>query len=353
MNLVVGNEFGELTPSLVSVVICAYNNWPDLEMTIASALHQSYGSLEVIVVDNSSTDATPQEVPRRFGSCLRYLRQPNRECAGAYNTGFALAHGEFIQFVDGDDVLAPNKIEKQLEVFRASPQLDIVYGDVRTFQTLPGVANWTDLAMTPQNDMLATLTGPNGIWINTLGVLSRRIALEKVGPWDEDLYVEDADYWLRAAWCGCRFGYCPSSPMGFRRLRPGQKMSNFHKMEQGLEVVWGKALRYVTREPYRSMLAAKIADWRLRRAVFENRIGTREALANLSLAKAESPETISALMYAAAWVTILIPGGRQLARLRCLGFMRHMLAPLLQDHVAETSSGKNGSNLADTERSAL
>src|SRR5579859_2411960 len=118
-------EGAEFTPESVSVVICAWNNWPDLEMTIESALHQSHQPLEVIVVDNSSTDATHQEVPSRFGQRVRYIRQPNKECAGAYNTGFAVARGEYIQFVDGDDVLAPNKIEKEMEVFRANPELDI------------------------------------------------------------------------------------------------------------------------------------------------------------------------------------------------------------------------------------
>ncbi len=56
-------EQSEIVPGLVSVVICAWNNWPDLEMTIESALHQSYQPIEVIVVDNSSTDATAEEVP--------------------------------------------------------------------------------------------------------------------------------------------------------------------------------------------------------------------------------------------------------------------------------------------------
>jgi glycosyltransferase involved in cell wall biosynthesis len=247
-------------PGLVSVVICAYNNWPDVEMTIASALQQSYLALEVIVVDNSSTDDTPEEVPKRFGTLVRYIRQPNKECAGAYNAGFAVARGEFVQFIDGDDVLAPNKIEKQLQVFRASPQLDFVYGDVRKFQTMAGMAGWTDLETLSGEDMLERLVAPQGIWLDTLGVLSRREALVKVGAWDESLYVEDADYWLRAAWGGCRFGHCPGSPMGFKRLRPGQKMQNSSAMERGLDVVWNKALGYINREPYQSLLAAKIAD---------------------------------------------------------------------------------------------
>ena len=302
-------ERAETSRALVSVVICAYNNWPDLEMTIESALHQSYEPLEVIVVDNSSTDATPCEVPRRFGNRLRYIRQPNRGDAGAYNAGFDLARGEFIQFVDGDDVLAPNKIEKQLEVFRANAELDIVYGDVRMFQTMAGVANWTDHAVQPEDDMLKSLTTPPAILLNTLGVLFHRRALEKVGPWDESLYISDMDYWLRAAWAGCRFGHCPGGPMGFGRLRPGQMSKDLSAMAHGIEAVWAKALGYVMREPYRSLLLASIAHWRFYQAISRDKMSKREALAKLALARSTRPETISALDYAVGCLRVILPAG--------------------------------------------
>jgi len=298
-----------MTPGLVSVVICAYNNWPDVEITIQSALCQSYQLLEVIVVDNSSTDPTPEEVPRRFGRRVRYIRQPNKGCAGAYNVGFAAAQGEFIQFVDGDDVLAPNKIQKQVEVFRANPELDIVYGDVRMFQAAGGAANWTDHAMQPEDDMLKSIAAPPGILLNTLGVLFHRRALEKVGPWDESLYIEDVDYWLRAAWAGCRFGYCSGGPMGFGRLRPGQKSKNSSAMARGIEAVWAKALGYVTREPYRSLLLASIAHWRFYEAISRDKMSKREALAMLALARSTRPETISALDYAVGCLRVILPAG--------------------------------------------
>ncbi len=319
-----------MIPGLVSVVICAWNNWPDVEMTIESALRQSYQPLEVIVVDNSSTDETPEELPRRFGSRLRFISQPNRECAGAYNAGFALARGEFIQFVDGDDVLAPNKIEKQVEVFRSNPNLDIVYGDVRYFQTPAGTAAWTDVATEREDDMLKALIDHKGGWVGivALGVLFHRRALERVGPWDESLYVEDLDYLLRAASSGCRFGHCPGSPMGFARRRPGQKTKNFSAAERGMEAVWEKALGYVTREPYRSRIAARLAYRRFRLAVSRDRMTTREALAKLAQARATSPSTVSALAYAAGWATIVFPGGAALMRSPKLRPVRRALARL-------------------------
>jgi glycosyltransferase involved in cell wall biosynthesis len=339
-------------PGLVSVVICAYNNWPDVEMTIESALHQSYQPLEVIVVDNSSTDATPEEVPRRFGRSARYIRQPNRECAGAYNSGFAVASGEFIQFVAGDDVLAPGKTQKQVAIFRANPDLDIVYGDIRKFQTLEGAADWTDTTTEPEDDMLARLLCPAPKWnhINTLGVLFHRRALERVGPWDENLYIEDTDYWLRAAWAGCRFGHCPGSPMGFRRIRPGQKTQSASAMARGQEALWEKALTYVTREPYRSRIAALLAYVRFRRAVSRDRMTTREALAKLALARTTSPETISALDCAAGYALIVLPGGTALAHSRQVSAVRRALARLLHYQVPQALDGKSRSSAVEGER---
>src|SRR5438128_2463831 len=107
--------------ALVSIIICSYNSWPDLELAISSALCQSLRPVEVIVVDNDSHDATPLEVPRRFGEAVKFVSQPNRGAYGAFNTGMALAKGEFFQFMDGDDVLLPHKIEAQVAAFHEWP----------------------------------------------------------------------------------------------------------------------------------------------------------------------------------------------------------------------------------------
>lgn len=322
---------------LVSIVICAYNNWPDVEMTIESALNQSYHPIEVIVVDNSSMDATSEEVPKRFRPAVRYIRQPNRHYAGACNIGFELASGEFIQFVAGDDVLAPNKIEKQVEIFRANPDLDIVYGDVRMFQTFAGVANWTDVASKPEQDYLKAFVDTDKQWtgITSLGVLFHRKALEKVGPWDESMYVEDLDYWLRATWANCRFGYCAGSPMGFVRLWPGQKTKNNSAMSRGMEAVWDKALGYITLEPYRSLIAEKLAGNRFYMAVSRRQMNVPEALATLALARTNSPKKVSALAYAFGYAAIILPGGSFLVDAQFLRPIRRLLARLLHYPIRE------------------
>jgi glycosyltransferase involved in cell wall biosynthesis len=323
------------TPGLVSIVIVSYNNWPDIELAIESALHQSYESVEVIVVDNSSSDATDAEVPQRFGDAIRYLRQPNRGDSGAYNSGMQAANGEFIQFMDGDDVLAPNKIAKQVEVFRSNPEMDIVYGDIRRFESFPGTSASGDILTQPEKDMLMALLTPARDWagLGALGALFRRKTIEKLGPWDETLYVSDLDYWVRAAWMGFRFAYCPGSPMGFYRIRPGQMTADISAMQRGIEAVWHKALGYVTKEPYRSMIARQLAQLRFHRAIAKDHMTTAESLAKLVQARSMCPEAISFPAYALGWITIAIPGGAAVANSPTLKAMRTAVARIIGYHL--------------------
>jgi cellulose synthase/poly-beta-1,6-N-acetylglucosamine synthase-like glycosyltransferase len=215
--------------------------------------------------------------------------------------------------------------------------LDIVYGDTRDFQTLAGTANWKDVGTQQEDDMLMALLVFENRMVTTgaLGTLFRRRALEKVGPWDESLYVEDLDYWLRAAWAGCRFGHCPGSLMGFSRVRPGQKGANACAMNRGMEAVWDKALGYVTREPYRSLIAASLAHLRFLMAVSRDHLTKQEALAKLALARGTHPETVSALAYAVGYAAIVLPGGAALVRSRWPRAIRRGLARLLHYRTPE------------------
>jgi glycosyltransferase involved in cell wall biosynthesis len=328
------NHESGMAGALVSVVVCAYNNWPDLEMTIESALCQSHQPVEVIVVDNSSTDATSVELQKRFGSLINYICQSNKGDAGAYNTGFAAAKGEFIQFIDGDDVLAPNKIQKQLDVFLSNPNADIVYGDIRHFQDAAGSPAWHDVATQPEDDILMELIAPRNGWagIGALGVLFRRRALEKVGPWDESLYISDLDYWLRAAHAGCSFKHCAGSPMGFMRRHARQMSANHSAMNHGREAVLDKALGYISGEPYRGLLAARLAGYRYRSAITRETNGVSSALEKLKLARTTSPQKVTALAYALGYAAIRVPGGSFLVRLRTLGRVRGFFASLSGFH---------------------
>ena len=112
--------------TLVSVVIPAFNGERFIGPTIESALAQTYSSVEIIVVDDGSTDAT-QEAVRRFGDRVRYLRQSNQGGAAARNQGISAARGDWVAFLDQDDLWLPQKLERQAAVFLAEPSTVVCF----------------------------------------------------------------------------------------------------------------------------------------------------------------------------------------------------------------------------------
>ena len=102
----------------VSVVMAAYNYAPYISEAIESVLAQTRPPLDVIVVDDGSTDATP-EVLAAFGDRIRVLRQTNQGASAARNRGIEAARGEYIAFIDADDVWKPRKLELQMALFDA------------------------------------------------------------------------------------------------------------------------------------------------------------------------------------------------------------------------------------------
>jgi glycosyltransferase involved in cell wall biosynthesis len=315
---------------LVSIVIVAHNNWPDLELAIESALAQSWPWKEVIVVDNESTDATPSEVAHLYGDSVRYVRQANRRDGGGYNRGIAESRGPFVQLLDGDDFLAPNKIARQMEVFRRRPDADIVYGEARQFQSGAGRPLWSDWETTEQKDMLAAVIDPaaEGAGLVIHSALFRRTALEKTGPWDESLTGADMDYWIRAAWKGCTFAFSPGA-WCFHRRRAGQMSSATRTMVHRTLSTLEKALTYVDREPYRSMIRRRASALRLGMALTDLELDRAGALAQLETARRHDPAHVSRLSYLIAQAVIRTPGARRLIKLPMMSAIRRPAAKAL------------------------
>ena len=112
---------------LVSILIPAYNAQEWLAQTLKSAIAQSWPHKEIIVVDDGSTDKTVA-IARQFESDqVRVFRQENEGAAAARNKAFALSQGEYIQWLDADDLLAPDKIAKQLVALDARPNKRILF----------------------------------------------------------------------------------------------------------------------------------------------------------------------------------------------------------------------------------
>ncbi|HEY8164278.1 MAG TPA: glycosyltransferase [Gemmatimonadaceae bacterium] len=301
-----------LKSGVVSVTIVTHDNWPDLELAIESVLNQSYRNLEIVVIDNDSHDSTADEVSNRYSGRVRYIRQENRLDAGGYNRGITETSGEFVQLLDADDFLAPNKIEKQLEVFAANPGTDIVYGDGCQFQTSPGRPDWEGWETAQYDDMLARLLDPLGEGGGLLshGVLMKRQALERIGPWDEKILSADQDYWLRCAAAGCVFRYSPGA-WAFHRRRSGQMSSDRRAMLGRMEQTLTKALTYVKSEPHRSILRRRLAGIRFAIAVMHPDLDRPHAVQLLESARELDPVRVNGMAYRIGRAVIRTPGARR------------------------------------------
>src|SRR5512143_4014499 len=110
---------------LVSVVMPVYNGARYLRQALESALNQTYRPLEIIVVDDGSTDET-SAILAEFGSRIRAIRQKNPGSAAARNAALQAAHGEIIAFLDADDLWLPQKLEVQVAYLRAHPDVELV-----------------------------------------------------------------------------------------------------------------------------------------------------------------------------------------------------------------------------------
>lgn len=219
-------------PPKVSTVITTYNQSQFLPGAIDSVLTQSYPGVEVIVVDDGSSDDTP-EVAQQYGERVRYIRQQNRGVSAARNTGFRAATGEYINFLDSDDFFLPTKIERQIRVFNARPEIDLVHCGF--YEVDENCNRLKKVTTFPSNHILRELAVD--CFLQVHAPLVRREWFDRVGLFDEHLpwqgqYCEDWELWLRMAKAGCQFAYT-SEPLIAYRLSEGSQMTSVEKMEWG------------------------------------------------------------------------------------------------------------------------
>jgi glycosyltransferase involved in cell wall biosynthesis/peptidoglycan/xylan/chitin deacetylase (PgdA/CDA1 family) len=181
---------------LVSVVLPCYNQAHYLAAAIESVLAQTYSNVEVVVVDDGSTDNT-HEVAARYPD-VRCVRQSNKGLSAARNAGLRSATGTFITFLDADDTLEPEAVARGLECLRAHPEAAFAYG-----KFLRTNANGEVLADEPHapigSDAFANLLRGNHIGMHA-AVLYRRAVLQLVDGFDEGLRAcEDYDLYFRIA----------------------------------------------------------------------------------------------------------------------------------------------------------
>lgn len=205
--------------TLVSIIIPCHNAAPWLAQTLESALAQSWSETEVILIDDGSTDGSPTIACRFEPQGIRVLTQPNRGASAARNAGLRAARGAFIQFLDADDLLAPDKITVQMTRLLASPDRPVASGawarftrDSREAAFVPE-PNWRDL--TGLEFLL--LHYEAGWMMHPAAWLCPRVLLDEVGPWDERLTLnDDGEYFGRVALASTGILFCRDARSYYR-----------------------------------------------------------------------------------------------------------------------------------------
>jgi glycosyltransferase involved in cell wall biosynthesis len=238
----VSSKAAPSTPPLVSVIVPTYNYGSFIGETLECLRAQTYENWECLVVDDGSTDDTADVVARfmRDDKRFKFLRQQNARQAAAKNNGLRNCAGEYIQFLDADDMIEPEKLEKHVGYLEAHPDVDIVYGSARYFRTenpgerlsttwgddkpwMPGISG-------SGKEVLLSLVRRNFLVINA--ALVRSSTVEAVGPFDERLPpAEDWDYWLRCAAAGARFSFDdPPGTLALVRWHPTSSSQDRRRM---------------------------------------------------------------------------------------------------------------------------
>ena len=218
----------------VSVIMPAYNVASYIAAAMDSALGQTFDDLEVVVVNDGSTDDTPAIVSRYTArdDRVRLLHQTNGGISVARNTALRVARGQYFALLDADDVWDPEYLAEQMAIFRARPDVSIVTGNaVNLGGLLTGqpARPWPDPR--PEPTLQTMLADEEAVFI--MSIFSRRV-YEQIGGFDETIRSnEDYDYWLRASLAGFRFAR-NDKPLGEYRRRSDSVSACDARMVRGI-----------------------------------------------------------------------------------------------------------------------
>jgi glycosyltransferase involved in cell wall biosynthesis len=226
---------------LVSILIPAFNAEEWIAYTLHSAIAQTWPRKEIIVVDDGSSDGT-LAIARQFESdTVRVVSQTNQGAAAARNAAFALSHGDYIQWLDADDLLAPDKIARQMQALPANSSrrtlLSCAFGQFiyRYYRTeFAPSALWTDLA--PREWLLRKM-GQN-VFMQTATWLVSRELTEAAGAWNTQLLGDDdGEYFCRVLLNSDNIRFVPEAKVYYRAAGSGS-LSYVGHSSRKLEAQW-------------------------------------------------------------------------------------------------------------------
>lgn len=196
-----------MSEPVCTVIIPTFNHGKYIERSIQCALDQTYPNVEIIVVDDGSTDDTPERV-EKFGDSVIYIRKENTGRGDNRNRAIERSSGTYIQFLDADDTIAPTKLAVQIPILESDESLTVVYSDCAcTDPDGEDIAN-ASYPLRDDEDPVPILLGRTLSGIHS--AITRRNAIIDVGMFDpHPLAQEDWDLWLKLALHGYRYRYVP------------------------------------------------------------------------------------------------------------------------------------------------
>lgn len=183
---------------LISIIIPTYNSSTCIIDALISVANQTYKKFEIIVIDDGSTDNT-EEVVRAFQFPIFYLKVPNGGAAKARNLGIERARGDFVAFLDADDLWYPKKLEKQIKAFVENPDLMMVFTENLYFDKIAIRSSpFSKKKRLMEGDIVKNIFLHS--YVVTSTVMIRKSVFNTVGYFEESLNVaEDDNLWLRIA----------------------------------------------------------------------------------------------------------------------------------------------------------
>lgn len=221
-----------MTNTKASIIIPVNNGERYIRQTINSALAQTYSDFEVIVVDDGSSDNT-RNILASYGNRIRYIYQENKGPAAARNTGYRVANGQYLLFLDSDDLIPPEKLARHIDFLETWPQHELAYSAWH-FLSDDGSTILGEKRPRKEGHLLVDMLRRSFVMVSPGAVVIKRTCLDRIGLFDESpalIGTEDTDLWLRIAAAGYTFGYIDQPLLQYRVRHDSVSSNTARKIE--------------------------------------------------------------------------------------------------------------------------
>jgi teichuronic acid biosynthesis glycosyltransferase TuaG len=253
---------------MVSVIMPAYNVEQYIQQSIQTVINQTYKNWELIIINDGSTDNTAliAEQYSTLDARIRLINQSNGKQASARNAGIEIVKGEYIAFLDSDDLWEPNKLEKQITYLTNYPEIDLVYtnGWVFDYDNLNELKPYFQMPLGICSSKKMYQLEYKHNYIPILSVLVKKSIVDRVGLQEERLQFagcEDWDYWIRMARNGATF-YGMKEKLFYYRRHNSNMSANITKMKLAEINVLTKNYddKYISKKDYENLMKEKIRN---------------------------------------------------------------------------------------------